>query len=93
MIKGFKMKLYEGQAAEYEKRHNQLWPEMKEMIHQYGGKNYSIFGIRIPTYSLAISRSRTRPYGPSRQTPPSTGNGGISWRILWKPTRIIARYA
>lgn len=43
MIKGFKMKLYEGQAAEYEKRHNQLWPEMKEMIHQYGGKNYSIF--------------------------------------------------
>ena len=43
MIKGFKMKLYEGQAAEYETRHNQLWPEMKEMIHQYGGGNYSIF--------------------------------------------------
>lgn len=36
MIKGFKMKLYEGQEAEYEKRHNQLWPEMKDMIHEYG---------------------------------------------------------
>ena len=43
MIKGFKMKLYEGQEAEYEKRHNQLWPEMKDMIHEYGGKNYNIF--------------------------------------------------
>ncbi len=37
------MKLYEGMAEEYEKRHNELWPEMKEMIHKYGGKNYSIF--------------------------------------------------
>ena len=43
MIKGFKMKLYEGMAEEYEKRHNALWPEMKEMIHEYGGKNYTIF--------------------------------------------------
>lgn len=43
MVKGFKMKLYEGQEAEYEKRHNELWPEMQEMIHAYGGKNYSIF--------------------------------------------------
>ena len=43
MIKGFKMKLYEGQEAEYEKRHNQLWSEMKDMIHEYGGKNYTIF--------------------------------------------------
>lgn len=43
MIKGFKMKLYEGQKKEYEKRHNLLWPEMKEMIHECGGKNYTIF--------------------------------------------------
>jgi len=43
MIKGFKMKLYDGMAGEYEKRHNALWPEMKEMIHEYGGKNYTIF--------------------------------------------------
>jgi len=43
MRKSFKMKLYEGQEKEYKKRHNELWPEMKEMIHEYGGKNYSIF--------------------------------------------------
>ena len=43
MIKGFKMHLYEGMEAEYEKRHNELWPEMQDMIHEYGGKNYTIF--------------------------------------------------
>lgn len=41
--KGFKMKLYSGMEAEYEKRHNELWPEMQEMIHEYGGRNYTIF--------------------------------------------------
>ena len=48
MIKGFKMKLYEGQEAEYERRHNLLWPEMKDMIHEHGGKNYTIFLDREP---------------------------------------------
>jgi L-rhamnose mutarotase len=43
IIKGFKMKLYPGMEAEYEKRHNQLWPEMKDMIHEHGGRNYTIF--------------------------------------------------
>ena len=43
MIKGFKMKLYPGMEEEYERRHNSLWPEMRDMIHEYGGKNYSIF--------------------------------------------------
>ncbi|MDD3360517.1 MAG: L-rhamnose mutarotase [Hespellia sp.] len=41
--KGFKMKLYDGMEAEYEKRHNELWPEMADMIHEYGGHNYTIY--------------------------------------------------
>lgn len=40
--KVFKMFLHPGMAAEYEKRHNALWPEMKDMIHEYGGRNYTI---------------------------------------------------
>lgn len=43
MIKGFKMKLYEGMEEEYERRHDALPPEMKKMIREYGGSNYSIF--------------------------------------------------
>lgn len=37
------MKLHPGKIAEYTKRHNELWPEMAEMIQQHGGTNYSIF--------------------------------------------------
>lgn len=43
MIKGFKMKLFPGMEEEYERRHNLLWDEMKDMIHEYGGSNYTIF--------------------------------------------------
>ena len=41
--KAFKMKLYEGLKEEYARRHNALWQEMKDMIHEYGGSNYSIY--------------------------------------------------
>lgn len=43
MIKGFRMKLFPGMEQEYERRHNLLWDEMKDMIHEYGGSNYTIF--------------------------------------------------
>ena len=39
----FKMKLLPGMADEYKRRHDALWPEMKAMIHQYGGSDYSIY--------------------------------------------------
>ena len=41
--KAFKMQLYEGMKEEYARRHNALWQEMKDMIHEYGGSNYSIY--------------------------------------------------
>lgn len=37
------MKLFPGMEEEYERRHNELWTEMKGLIHQYGGSNYTIF--------------------------------------------------
>ena len=37
------MKLLPGMAAEYERRHAAIWPEMKTMISAYGGHDYSIF--------------------------------------------------
>lgn len=43
IIKGFKMKVYSHCHEEYEKRHNELWPEMEDMIKEYGGSNYTIF--------------------------------------------------
>ncbi|MCC0782518.1 L-rhamnose mutarotase [Clostridioides sp. ES-S-0108-01] len=41
--KCFKMKLFKGFENEYKKHHDELWPEMIDMIHKYGGSNYSIF--------------------------------------------------
>lgn len=29
--------------AEYERRHNELWPEMKQELQDHGASNYSIF--------------------------------------------------
>ncbi len=42
-IEACKMKIFPGMEAEYEKRHDEIWPEMIEMIHERGGRNYSIF--------------------------------------------------
>ena len=39
----FKMQLNNGQEAEYKKRHNALWPELKELLKQAGISEYSIF--------------------------------------------------
>ena len=41
--KAFKMELRPGMAEEYRRRHESLWPEMRDMIHAYGGHNYLIF--------------------------------------------------
>ncbi|MDQ0253406.1 L-rhamnose mutarotase [Evansella vedderi] len=37
------MKVYPGHFEEYKKRHDELWPEMGEMLKEHGAHNYSIF--------------------------------------------------
>ena len=39
----FKMKLKEGYAAEYKKRHDEIWPELLTLIKDSGVSDYSIF--------------------------------------------------
>jgi len=39
----FKMKLLPGSKEEYRKRHNNIWPELKELLANAGIKDYSIF--------------------------------------------------
>ena len=39
----FKMKLHPGKTAEYRKRHDEIWPELKELLKGAGIKDYSIF--------------------------------------------------
>lgn len=39
----FKMYLNEGQKQEYIKRHNEIWPELKQLLKDNGISEYSIF--------------------------------------------------
>ena len=39
----FKMKLNPGQTAEYKKRHDEIWPELKKLLKDNGISDYSIF--------------------------------------------------
>ncbi len=39
----FKMKLLDGFADEYKKRHDALWPELQMLLKQAGITDYSIF--------------------------------------------------
>ena len=39
----FKMKLHAGFEAEYQKRHDKLWPELEELLKTTGISEYSIF--------------------------------------------------
>jgi L-rhamnose mutarotase len=40
---GFKMKLKPGCREEYIKRHNEIWPELADLIRSGGVSDYSIF--------------------------------------------------
>jgi L-rhamnose mutarotase len=37
------MKLFRGKEAEYKKRHDALWPELKDLLKKSGVEEYSIF--------------------------------------------------
>jgi L-rhamnose mutarotase len=39
----FKMMLNPGQAAEYKKRHDAIWPDLATLLHDAGISDYSIF--------------------------------------------------
>ncbi|CAM4200179.1 L-rhamnose mutarotase [Lederbergia lenta] len=41
--KAFVMTVYPDKHEEYEKRHNEIWPEMVDALHHHGASNYSIF--------------------------------------------------
>ncbi len=37
------MKLYPGCKEEYIRRHNEIWPELKKLLKDYGISDYSIY--------------------------------------------------
>ena len=41
----WKATVREGKLDEYVRRHNEIWPEMKEMLHKSGIRNYTIWNV------------------------------------------------
>ncbi|MBL7809028.1 MAG: L-rhamnose mutarotase [Saprospiraceae bacterium] len=39
----FKMQLHQGQTVEYKRRHDELWPELAQLLRETGISDYSIF--------------------------------------------------
>jgi len=59
----FTMQLKPGQAAEYERRHDAIWPELVELLKQAGISDYSIFLDETTGTLFAVLRQRRSPDG------------------------------
>lgn len=92
MYKAFKMKLYPGCEAEYERRHNELWPEMKETIHAHGGKNYSIFLDRETLTLFGCIEIENEELWAKGADTAVNRKWWIIWRILWRQTLTTALF-
>jgi L-rhamnose mutarotase len=52
----FKMKLKPGVAAEYKRRHDEIWPELAEVLRTAGISDYSIFLDEETNTLFAVQR-------------------------------------
>ena len=52
----FKMYLNEGMKAEYKKRHDEIWPELKKLLKDNGVSEYSIFLDEETNYLFAFQK-------------------------------------
>ncbi len=53
----FKMFLKPGFEAEYEKRHNAIWPELKKLLQDAGVCDYSIFWDKDTNILFAVQKN------------------------------------
>jgi L-rhamnose mutarotase len=58
MNHAFRMKLKPGYAAEYKKRHDEIWPELAKLLHDSGIHDYSIFLDEETAHLFAVLKLR-----------------------------------
>lgn len=52
----FKMRLKPGVEAEYQQRHNKIWPELAKLLKENGVRDYSIFHDEETGYLFAVQQ-------------------------------------
>jgi L-rhamnose mutarotase len=56
----FRMMLDPGQAAEYRRRHDEIWPELVALLHEAGISDYTIFLDPETNALFAVLRRRDK---------------------------------
>ena len=56
---GFRMQLNEGQTQEYRRRHDEIWPELVDLLKNAGISDYSIFFHEESNSLFAVLRRST----------------------------------
>lgn len=54
----FTMQLLPGHAQEYQRRHDEIWPELSALLHDAGVSDYSIFLDETTNVLFAVLRRR-----------------------------------
>ena len=67
----FKMHLNEGQKEEYKKRHDEIWPELKQLLKNAGVSEYSIFLDEETNILFAVQKQS------GEQTSQNIGNNPV----------------
>lgn len=50
----FRMQLFEGLEEEYRKRHDAIWPELKDLLRTAGVSDYSIFFDKATNHLIGV---------------------------------------
>jgi L-rhamnose mutarotase len=58
MNHAFRMKLKPGNTAEYQRRHEEIWPELSQLLHSAGIFDYSIFLDEETLHLFAVLKLR-----------------------------------
>jgi L-rhamnose mutarotase len=58
MNHAFRMKLKPGNTAEYQRRHQQIWPELAQLLREAGIHDYSIFLDEETMHLFAVLKLR-----------------------------------
>ena len=74
----FTFSIFEGQEAEYKKRHDEIWPELVDVIKAAGMQNYSLFRRGTEIIAYVESASLMRQPALQRSATPNTTPGGLS---------------
>lgn len=78
----FKMFLKPGCEAEYERRHAQIWPELKQLLSENGVYDYSIYWDKDTNILYACQKIKGGSFIPRNgKILLLYKNGGIIWLI------------